>query len=207
MQTSVEVHVVQGEREFARDNKSLGQFVLSDMPPAPRGIPQIVVSFELDSNGILNVSAKDKASGKTQKITITASTNLSTGDVDKMVKDADAFAAEDKKRREEVEVKNQADSLIYQTDKTIKEFGDKVPEESKAKVDAAKEALKTVAEADPFKLEEVKAKMEDLQKAIMDVSSSLYGQGEGEGEGEQSAEASNGPVEGEVVDAEYEVKN
>lgn len=204
MQTSVEVHVVQGEREFARDNKSLGQFVLSDMPPAPRGIPQIVVSFELDSNGILNVSAKDKASGKTQKITITASTNLSTGDVDKMVKDADAFAAEDKKRREEVEVKNQADSLIYQADKTIKEFGDKVPEESKAKVDAAKEALKTVAEADPFKLEEVKAKMEELQKAIMDVSSSLYGQGEGEGE---QAEASNGPVEGEVVDAEYEVKN
>jgi molecular chaperone DnaK len=206
MQTSVEVHVVQGEREFARDNKSLGQFVLSDMPPAPRGVPQIVVSFELDSNGILNVSAKDKASGKTQKITITASTNLSSGDVDKMVKDADAFAAEDKKRREEVEVKNQADSLIYQTDKTIKEFGDKVPEDSKAKVESAKEALKTVAEADPFKMEEVKARMEELQKEIMEVSSSLYGQGEGEG-GEAGAEASNGPVEGEVVDAEYEVKN
>ncbi len=206
MQTSVEVHVVQGEREFARDNKSLGQFVLSDMPPAPRGVPQIVVSFELDSNGILNVSAKDKASGKTQKITITASTNLSSGDVDKMVKDADAFAAEDKKRREEVEVKNQADSLIYQTDKTIKEFGDKVPEDSRAKVESAKEALKTVAEADPFKMEEVKARMEELQKEIMEVSSSLYGQGEGEG-GEAGAEASNGPVEGEVVDAEYEVKN
>jgi molecular chaperone DnaK len=152
------------------------------------------------------VSAKDKASGKTQKITITASTNLSSGDVDKMVKDADAFAAEDKKRREEVEVKNQADSLIYQTDKTIKEFGDKVPEDSKAKVESAKEALKTVAEADPFKMEEVKARMEELQKEIMEVSSSLYGQGEGEG-GEAGAEASNGPVEGEVVDAEYEVKN
>ncbi|CAN0413417.1 unnamed protein product, partial [Phaeothamnion confervicola] len=160
MQTSVEVHVLQGEREFARDNKSLGQFVLSDMPPAPRGIPQIVVAFEIDSNGILNVSAKDKASGKTQKITITASTNLSNSDVEKMVRDADAFAGEDKKKREEVELKNQADSLLYQTEKTINEFGDKIAADGKAKVEAARETLKKAAEATPFKSDEVKAAME-----------------------------------------------
>ena len=211
MQTSVEVHVLQGEREFARDNKSLGQFVLSDLPPAPRGIPQIVVSFEIDSNGILNVLAKDKASAKTQKITITATTNLSSGDVDRMVKDAEAAAADDKKRREEVELKNQADSLIYQTEKTIKEFGDKISAEGQAKVETAREALKKSIETTPLKVDEVRAAMEVLQKAVMDASASLYGQPGADGApptGEGAAGAhGNGPVEGEVVDAEYEVKD
>jgi molecular chaperone DnaK len=209
MQTSVEVHVMQGEREFAKDNKSLGQFVLSDMPPAPRGIPQIVVSFQIDSNGILNVEAKDKASGKTQKITITASTNLSSGDVDRMVKDADSFAAEDKKRREEVEVKNQADSLLYQSEKTLKEFGDKIPADGKSKVEAAREKLQKSLENSPLKAEEIKAQMEELQQAVMAVSSSLYGQpgAEGAGEAEGQGAPQSGPVQGEVVDAEYEVKD
>ena len=205
MQPSVEVHVLQGEREFARDNKTLGQFVLSDLPPAPRGVPQILVTFELDSNGILNVQAKDKASGKTQKITITASTNLSKNDVEKMVKDSEAYAQEDKQRREEVEVKNQADSLIYQTEKTLNEFGDKVPADAKSAVDSAKEDLKSAISTDSIKVEEVRTKMEALQKAIMDVSSKLYGQGE-EGS-EDSGSAESGPVEGEVVDADYEVKS
>lgn len=208
MQTSVEVHVLQGEREFAKDNKSLGQFVLSDMPPAPRGIPQIVVSFQIDSNGILNVEARDKASGKTQKITITASTNLSGGDVDRMVKDADSFAAEDKKRREEVELKNQADSLLYQTEKTIKEFGDKIPAEGKSKVEAAREKLQKTIESSPIRIDEVKAQMEELQQAVMAVSSSLYGQPGAEGGGDPNAQGDpTGPVQGEVVDAEYEVKD
>ena len=213
MQTSVEVHVLQGEREFARDNKSLGQFVLSEMPPAPRGIPQIVVSFEIDSNGILNVSAKDKASAKTQKIQITATTNLSSADVEKMVKDADAYAGEDKKRREEVELKNQADSLLYQSEKTIKEFGDKIPADGKTKIESAQETLKKATEASSLKLDEVRAAMEALQKAVMDASASLYGQpgAEGAPSGEPGAGApgapSSGPVQGEVVDAEYEVKD
>ena len=208
MQTSVEVHVLQGEREFAKDNKSLGQFQLTDMPPAPRGVPQITVSFEIDSNGILNVSAKDKASGKTQKITITASTNLSSGDVERMVADAEGHASEDKKRREEVELKNQADSLVYQTDKTVKEFADKISDDGKAKVESAKERLTKAAEASPLNREEVKSAMEQLQQAIMDISSNLYGQGQpGEGGGPEPEGGPTGPVEGEVVDAEFEVKD
>ena len=203
MQTSVEVHVLQGEREFAKDNKSLGTFILRDLPPAPRGVPQIEVTFELDSNGILNVSAKDKASGKSQRITITASTNLDKGDIDKMVKDAEAFASDDKKRRETVELKNQADSLIYQTDKTVKEFGDKIAADAKAKIESAQESLKKLVENETFDHAEVRSSMENLQQAIMAATSAMYGQ-----EGDENAEGGQqGPVEGEVVDAEFEVKD
>ncbi len=212
MQTSVEVHVLQGEREFARDNKSLGQFVLSDLPPAPRGIPQITVTFEIDSNGILNVSARDKASGRTQKITITASTNLSKGDVERMVEDSEKFAKEDKQRREAVELKNQGDSLVYSAEKTLKEYADKISADAKAKVEASTERLKKVLEASNPDAAEVKSSMEQLQQALYEISSSLYGQGDGApgggGDGETAgAGASTGPVEGEVVDAEYEVKD
>ena len=209
MQTSVEVHVLQGEREFAKDNMSLGQFQLTDLPPAPRGVPQIVVTFEIDSNGILHVSARDKASGKTQKITITSPTNLEKTDVDRMVREAEGYAAEDKKRREEVELKNQADSLIYQTEKTLRDFGDKVPADGKAKVEAARDRLKSAIEASSLNRDEIKSAMEQLQQAIMEVSSALYGSGAGPEAGAPGAEqaAQSGPVEGEVVDADFEVKD
>lgn len=205
MQTSVEVHVLQGERDMATGNKSLGRFHLTDIPPAPRGVPQIEVSFELDSNGILNVSAKDKGTGKEQSIRITASTNLSDSDVDKMVADAEKYAEEDKKRREAVELKNQADSLVYTSEKTIKDLGDKVSDDVKAKVEAGAERLKKAIEGDDIDTAEVKSAMEQLQQAIYEVSSGLYGQEEqAAGGGAESGD--DGPVEGEVVDAEYEVK-
>jgi len=205
MQTSVEVHVLQGEREFAKDNKSLGTFVLRDLPPAPRGVPQIEVEFNLDSNGILNVEAKDKASGKAQRITITASTNLSKSDVENMVKDAESFAADDKKRRDKVELKNQADSLVYQSEKTVKEFGDKIAGDAKATIEGAQEKLRKLIENEDFNTEEVKAAIEELQQAVMAASSAMYGQDDEGAEGGEGGQ--QGPVDGEVVDAEFEVKD
>ncbi len=207
MQTSVEVHVLQGEREMAGGNKSLGRFHLSNIPPAPRGVPQIEVTFELDSNGILNVSAKDKGTGNEQNIRITASTNLSDNDVENMVKDAEKYAGEDKKRREAVEVKNQADSLVYTSEKTLKDLGDKVPAEVKAKVEAGAERVKSLLESPEPDTAELKSAMEQLQQAVYEVSAGIYGQ-EGQAAGGPSGEqAQDGPVEGEVVDAEYEVKD
>lgn len=208
MQTSVEVHILQGERDMAGGNKSLGRFHLTDIPPAPRGVPQIEVTFELDSNGILNVSAKDKGTGNEQNIRITASTNLSDSDVEKMVAEAEKFADEDKKRRETVELKNQADSLVYTSEKTIKDLGDKVTDEVKAKVEAGAERLKKAIEGDDMDVAEVKSAMEQLQEAIYEVSSGLYGQEEAAaGGGDDGGDGDDdGPVEGEVVDAEYEVK-
>jgi molecular chaperone DnaK len=202
MQTSVEVHVLQGEREMASGNKSLGRFHLQNIPPAPRGVPQIEVTFELDSNGILNVSAKDKGTGNEQNIRITASTNLTDSDVEKMVKDAEKYAGEDKKRREAVEMKNQADSLVYTSEKTLKDLGDKVPAEVKAKVETGAERLKRILEASEPDTAEMKSAMEQLQQAIYEVSAGLYNQEQSGG-----GKAQDGPVEGEVVDAEYEVKD
>ena len=205
MQTSVEVHVLQGEREMASGNKSLGRFHLSNIPPAPRGVPQIEVSFELDSNGILNVSAKDKGTGNEQNIRITASTNLSDSDVENMVKDAEKYAGEDKKRREAVELKNQADSLVYTSEKTLKDLGDKVPADVKAKVEAGAERLKKLLEASEPDSAELKSAMEQLQQAVYEVSAGLYNQEQSAGGPEGGGQ--EGPVEGEVVDAEYEVKD
>ena len=205
MQTSVEVHVLQGEREMASGNKSLGRFHLSNIPPAPRGVPQIEVSFELDSNGILNVSAKDKGTGNEQNIRITASTNLSDSDVENMVKDAEKYAGEDKKRREAVELKNQADSLVYTSEKTLKDLGDKVPADIKAKVEAGAERLKKILEASEPDNAELKSAMEQLQQAVYEVSAGLYNQEQSTGGPEGGGQ--EGPVEGEVVDAEYEVKD
>ncbi len=208
MQTQVEIHVLQGEREFARDNKSLGQFKLTEIPPAPRGVPQIEVTFEIDSNGILNVAATDKASGKSQKITITASTNLTKDEVEKMVRDADSHAAEDKKRREEIELRNQADSLVYTTEKALRDAGDKVPADLKARIEAGRDRVKKVLEASTLDRAELQSAMEQLAQAAQGIGEHLYGQAGSPGPSPEGAGAPSqeGPVEGEVVDAEYEVK-
>lgn len=171
-QTSVEVHVLQGEREFAKDNKTLGVFHLDGIAPAPRGIPQIEVTFDIDANGIVNVSAKDLGTGKEQKITITSSTNMSKDDIDKAVKDAEQYAAEDKKRREEIDVRNGADQMIYQTEKTLGELGDKVSETEKTEINNAVAALREALKGTD--LEAIKAKQEELQKKFYAISEKLY---------------------------------
>ncbi len=171
-QTSVEVHVLQGEREFARDNKTLGVFHLDGIAPAPRGIPQIEVTFDIDANGIVHVSAKDLGTGKENNITITSNTNMSKEDIDKAVKEAEEYAAEDKKRREAVDIRNNADQMIYQTEKTLNELGDKLAEDEKSKIETAKEALKEALKGED--IEAIKAKQEDLQKELFAVSEKLY---------------------------------
>ena len=171
-QTSVEVHVLQGEREFARDNKTLGVFHLDGIAPAPRGIPQIEVTFDIDANGIVHVSAKDLGTGKENDITITSSTNMSKEDIDKAVKEAEQYAAEDKKRKEEVDLRNGADQMVYTTEKTISEMGDKLSEEEKKGLEDAKEALKEALKGED--LEAIKAKQEELQKQVYAVSEKLY---------------------------------
>ncbi|MBQ8869254.1 MAG: Hsp70 family protein, partial [Oscillospiraceae bacterium] len=206
-QTSVEINVLQGEREFAKDNKSLGMFRLDGIPAAPRGVPQIEVSFDIDANGIVNVSAKDLGTGKEQNITITSSSNMSKEDIEKAVQNAEQFAAEDKKRREEIDIRNNADQMVYQTEKTLGELGDKVSEGEKAdltsKLDALKEALKgTDTEA-------IKAKQDELQKAFYEVSAKLYQQANAQtGTEGASAGADAGAAGADYVDADYsEVKD
>ena len=173
-QTQVEINVLQGEREFARDNKQLGLFALTGIAPAPRGIPQIEVTFDIDANGIVNVSAKDLGTGKEQKITISSSTNMSKEDIDKAVKEAEQYAAEDKKRREEIDAKNEAENMAYQAEKLVNENGDKLSDEDKNTLNAKSAALKeAVSKNDP---EMIKTAKDDLQKALYDVSSRLYQQ-------------------------------
>ncbi|MCQ2451370.1 MAG: molecular chaperone DnaK [Clostridia bacterium] len=171
-QTSVEVHVLQGEREFAKDNKTLGVFHLDGIAPAPRGIPQIEVTFDIDANGIVHVSAKDLGTGKENNITITSNTNMSKEDIDKAVKEAESYAAEDKKRREAVDVRNNADQMIYQTEKTVNELGDKLSADEKSKLEAAKDALKEALKGED--IDAIKAKQEDLQKELYAISEKVY---------------------------------
>ena len=171
-QTSVEVHVLQGEREFAKDNKTLGVFHLDGIAPAPRGIPQIEVTFDIDANGIVHVSAKDLGTGKENNITITSNTNMSKEDIDKAVKEAESYAAEDKKRREEVDVRNNADQMIYQTEKTITDLGDKLSADEKSKIETAKDALKEALKGED--IDAIKAKQEELQKELYAVSEKVY---------------------------------
>ncbi len=171
-QTSVEVHVLQGEREFAQDNKTLGVFHLDGIAPAPRGIPQIEVSFDIDANGIVNVSAKDLGTGKEQSITITSSTNMSKDDIDKAVKEAEQYAAEDKKRREEADLRNNADQLVYTTEKTIADFGDKLDESEKTDLQGAADALKEALKGTDT--EAIKQKTDELQKKVYAVSEKVY---------------------------------
>ncbi len=209
-QTSVEIHVLQGEREMAQYNKTLGRFQLTGIPSAPRGVPQIEVTFDIDANGIVHVSAKDLGTGNEQKITITASTNLSDADIDKAVKEAEKFAAEDKKRKEEIDVRNNADSLVYQSEKSLKDLGDKVSADDKSKIEAGvnkvKEALKgTDTEA-------IKKATEELQQAFYDVSAKIYQQTGGAPGADPSAagfggqqNAAGAAQDDNVVDADYKV--
>jgi len=199
-QTSVQVHVLQGEREFAKDNTTLGVFDLSGIAPAPRGIPQIEVTFDIDANGIVHVSAKDLGTGKEQSITITSNTNMSKDDIDKAVKEAEAYAAEDKKRREAVDVRNAADQMVYTTEKTVSEFGDKITEEEKKNIEDAKEALKEALKGED--IEAIKAKQEELQKQVYAVSEKIYkaaAEAQQAAQGGQTAENA-GP---DVYDADY----
>lgn len=176
-QTSVEINILQGEREMARDNKQLGTFRLDGIPAAPRGVPQIEVTFDIDANGIVHVTAKDLGTGKAQDVTITSSTNMSKDDIDKAVKDAEAYAEEDKKNREEIDVRNAADQMVYQCEKALTDLGDKVSADEKAKiqgkVDALKEALKGT------NVDDIKAKQEDLQKDFYEMSSKMYQNAQG----------------------------
>ena len=178
-QPSVEVHVLQGEREFAKDNKTLGVFHLDGIAPAPRGIPQIEVTFDIDANGIVNVSAKDLGSGKEQKITITSSTNMSKDDIDKAVQEAEQYAADDKKRREEIDLRNGADQMIYQTEKALADLGDKVTEDEKGKVNAAINELREALKGTD--LEAIKAKQEALQKEFYPIAEKVYQQANPQG--------------------------
>ncbi len=193
-QTSVDVHVLQGEREMAAYNKTLGNFQLSGIAPAPRGVPQIEVTFDIDANGIVKVSAKDLGTGKEQQISITASTNLSQEDIDKAVREAEQFAAEDKARREEVDTHNMADQTIYQTEKTLSELGDKISEEEKQTIQSAVDKLKEVNKGTD--VEAIKAATEEVQKAFYAVSEKLYKNAAPQGEGQ--------PADDGVVDADYE---
>ena len=200
-QTSVEVHVLQGEREFARDNKTLGVFHLDGIAPAPRGIPQIEVTFDIDANGIVHVSAKDLGTGKENNITITSNTNMSKEDIDKAVQEAEQYAAEDKKRREAVDVRNNADQMIYQTEKTVNDFGDKLSEDEKAKINTAKEALKEALKGED--IEAIKAKQEDLQKEIYAVSEKIYKAANPQGDAGAPTGAEGGNADPNVYEADF----
>jgi len=215
-QTSVDIHVLQGEREMARDNKTIGRFRLDGIPPSPRGIPQIEVTFDIDANGIVNVSAKDTATGKEQKITITATSHLSDDEIDRMVKEAKEHADEDKKNRESIDVKNSADALIYSTEKLIKDMGDKVPADMKTGIDEQIKVLRKAMESNDT--EQIKRETEELQKIQNELSQRLYaqsgagagqeagagGQGQGASGGGQKA---GGNEDEDVIDAEFEAKD
>jgi len=215
-QPTVEIHVLQGERKMAGDNKSIGKFHLDGIPPAARGVPQVEVTFDIDANGILHVSAKDLGTGKEQKITITATSGLDDGDIEKMVKDAEAHAEEDAKKRESVETHNMAENAVYQTEKLLKEQGDKVPDDKKSGVEAAIEELKTAIKAD--NTDEIKAKMEVLNTEMQAISADLYAQAPEGAPGAEGAPAPEGDAggpeapaeetkeeEGDVIDADFEM--
>jgi molecular chaperone DnaK len=207
-QTSVEVHVLQGERPMAGDNKTLGRFHLGDIPPAPRGIPQIEVTFDIDANGILNVSAKDKATGKEQSIKIEANGKLSESEIEKMKQDAKAHASEDQKRKEEIDIKNSADSLIFSTDKQLSELGDKIPADKKSAIESALEKLKEAHKGGSA--DAIKPAMDELTKVWSDAATDLYSQQAGAPEAGPQDTGSTGQTgksggDGAVENAEYEV--
>jgi molecular chaperone DnaK len=203
-QTAVDIHVLQGEREMARDNRTLGNFRLEGIPPAPRGIPQVEVTFDIDANGILNVHAKDRATGKEQRITISGSTSLAKDEIDRMVKDAEAHATEDKGRREEVEVRNQADGLAYQVERQLKDLGDKVPAHEKSRceqiINDIRQAIKDNAD-----VSRLRGLTSDLQQAAHALSTAAYQQAAQAGQPPGAQAAAGGKGE-DVIDAEFEEK-
>jgi molecular chaperone DnaK len=210
-QTSVEIHVLQGEREMARDNRTLGKFHLVGIPPAPRGIPQIEVTFDIDANGIVNVSAKDLGTGKEQQITITASSGLSENEIDQMVRDAESHSEDDKKKRESVDVRNQADSLVYQTEKLLNENREKIPASD---ISAIEEAIKETKEAiESNDVTQMRTAIDNLTKASHRMAEAMYQQQTQQQAGSQPGPEAGGPQPGsekkdeDVVDAEFEDVN
>jgi molecular chaperone DnaK len=203
-QTAVTIHVLQGERDRAQDNKSLGRFDLADIPPAPRGMPQVEVTFDIDANGILNVGAKDKATGKEQKIVIKASSGLTEDEIKRMVRDAEAHAEEDKKFRELAETRNRADALVHAAEKSLKDLGDKVAPEDRAKVESAASDLKAVLRGDDKDIIEKKA--EALAEASAKIAQQAYASQQPGGGAEGAGAAPGGGAGGkeEVLDAEFE---
>jgi molecular chaperone DnaK len=203
MQSQVEIHVVQGERPMARDNKSLGRFILDGIPPAPRGVPQIEVTFDIDANGILNVSAADKATGRDAHITITASSGLSEAEIEQMVKDAEQHADEDRQHKEEVEARNTADQAVYTAEKTLRDLGDKVPENVRQDVEAKAEALKKIK--DTGSVADIRKKTEELGQALQQVGAAAYEQQGGPGEPPPGGPGAGGsePPDEDVVDGEF----
>ncbi|HET9684142.1 MAG TPA: molecular chaperone DnaK [Gemmatimonadaceae bacterium] len=209
-QTTVEIHVLQGERELARDNRTIGKFQLTGIPPAPRGMPQVEVTFDIDANGILHVAAKDKATGKEQKIRVEASSGLSDADIDKMVKDAEKNADEDKKRREEIDTRNRLDSMTYEVEKNSKEWSDKLPSDLKTRLDASVERARKALKGDD--LNEIKAAQEELSRTFGEAGQSFYAQSQGSPAGEAGAPggqpgepAASGAPADDVVEADYEI--
>ncbi|MBI1794218.1 MAG: molecular chaperone DnaK [Chloroflexi bacterium] len=201
-QTAVDIHVLQGERPMAGDNMSLGRFRLDGIPPAPRGVPQVEVTFDIDANGILHVTAKDKASGKEQKVTITASTNLNKQDIERMVQESRQHEAEDKKRRELIEARNNADNMSYQLEKTLRELGDKVPANERANIETKINDLKQAATTDD--VNRIKKATEDAQNAFHALSQQLYAQGQPQPEGQSQGGGPSAPPpnDGDVIDGE-----
>jgi len=205
-QTAVDIHILQGERPMASDNMSLGRFRLDGIPPAPRGVPQVEVTFDIDANGILHVTARDKASGKEQKITVTASTNLNKQDIEKMVQEARQHESEDKKRKEIIEVRNTADNLAYQTEKALKDLGDKVSSDERSKIEGKVTDLRTAAQGDD--IDNIKKLTEDLQNAFYALSQQLYSQGQPQPEGGPAGPSTPPPADGNDGDViEGEVKD
>jgi molecular chaperone DnaK len=209
-QTSVDIHVLQGERPMANDNTTLGRFQLVGIPPAPRGVPQIEVTFDIDANGIMNVSAKDMGTGKEQAITITASTKLSQEEIDQKVKDAEMHAEEDKKKQEEIEVRNNADSMIYTSEKTLEELGDKVPGDKKENVEKLVGELRELVTGDDVAA--IKEKTEELTKIVQEIGAAIYQQAQQEQAQQQQDQAgaeqgnSGNAADDDTIDADYEVK-
>jgi len=199
-QPSVEIHVLQGEREMAQFNKTLGKFQLVDLPPAPRGVPQVEVTFDIDANGIVHVAAKDRATNKEQSITITGQSSLDSDAIDQMIKDAESHADEDKHRRAEAEVRNNADTLVYQTEKLLREHGDKISDEEREEVDTKMAALKTELDGDD--LDSIKGATESLMNASQQFSQRLYEQASAENSSDAASDASDAPNDDDIVDAE-----
>ncbi|RME21196.1 MAG: molecular chaperone DnaK, partial [Deltaproteobacteria bacterium] len=210
-QTQVEIHVLQGEREMASDNRTLGRFILDGIPPAPRGVPQIEVTFDIDANGILNVSARDKATGREQKITITASSGLTKEEIEAKVREAQQHAEEDKKRRERVEIRNRGDQLVYQTEKTLKEYKEKLPADVASEIESKLEALKETLKKDDT--DEIKRASDELMKSAQKMGEALYrdfaqaGQSQGAqaagGANPQQGAGQTSTTDGDVIDAEF----